>query len=640
MRRRLPRPWAGSVGGWWGNAAVAVAVALALGLALGPAAGALAGRLLARQGTPAEGHAQVVAQGVAPMPEADSVVWRVSGQTARLAGEAPFGPRDLGFVVADQGPIVVTDEASGEQVRLGPGEGTFVQAGTAQRRASTGENPVAYYAIDLVPEDATDEVGGGTAVFASEPFAPPAGHRDLDLVRDVLAEDEEASLPAGEAGAPTVVLVTMGTVQIETGDGVPLSFQAGDASAFAGGLTITASGRAGGAFVAGTIGAEVEPAAPATSPSPSPSPEPVAGSIAVATYACGEGITAETLEDALAEDEEACPFAADVIGLVLSGEELDEDLTLEDAEQEGEEGEERFVWSDLSFATYGLTRDEIAPGYASFFVAESDQVEQVDDGYDLTIDEENADLEVDVYVFQEGGAATGSIGFRVTLCPPGVTVETLDPVACAPVEDGYDVALTSAEVPDLLTLDDAEPAADDPEVQVFADLPFGEYVFAESEPPEGVIAYFVPASAAVGGLEDGTGYAVTIDEGAPDVVLEVYNLQDADGTAPSAEPSAAPSAGPSPAPVVDSDGDGLADEAEAVIGTDPTDPDTDDDGLADGAEIDYSNAFDADSDNDGLGDAEEAAIGTGPLLFDTDADGVNDGQEVVNGTDPTDPDSF
>ena len=71
--------------------------------------------------------------------------------------------------------------------------------------------------------------------------------------------------------------------------------------------------------------------------------------------------------------------------------------------------------------------------------------------------------------------------------------------------------------------------------------------------------------------------------------------------------------------VQDSDGDGLTDDEEADIGTDPNDPDTDDDGLNDGDEVD---------------------LGTDPLNPDTDGDGVNDGDEVDCGSDPLDPNSF
>src|SRR5690606_7927755 len=60
-------------------------------------------------------------------------------------------------------------------------------------------------------------------------------------------------------------------------------------------------------------------------------------------------------------------------------------------------------------------------------------------------------------------------------------------------------------------------------------------------------------------------------------------------------------------PWTDSDGDGLTDEEEIRLGTDPTDPDTDGDGLTDG---------------------EEVALGTNPLSKDTDCDGISDFEEL------------
>ncbi len=44
-----------------------------------------------------------------------------------------------------------------------------------------------------------------------------------------------------------------------------------------------------------------------------------------------------------------------------------------------------------------------------------------------------------------------------------------------------------------------------------------------------------------------------------------------------------------------------------------------------------------DTDGDGLTDEDEAALGTDPTVTDTDGDGVGDGDEVTNDTDPTDP---
>lgn len=66
----------------------------------------------------------------------------------------------------------------------------------------------------------------------------------------------------------------------------------------------------------------------------------------------------------------------------------------------------------------------------------------------------------------------------------------------------------------------------------------------------------------------------------------------------------------------DIDGDGLTNEQEVILGTDPYNPDTDGDGLTDSAEVDTH--------------------GTNPLLADTDGDGLTDGDEInIYGTNPT-----
>jgi len=70
---------------------------------------------------------------------------------------------------------------------------------------------------------------------------------------------------------------------------------------------------------------------------------------------------------------------------------------------------------------------------------------------------------------------------------------------------------------------------------------------------------------------------------------------------------------------VDTDGDGLTDDEEANLGTDPVNADTDGDGVQDGGEIN---------------------AGTDPLLADTDGDGFTDGEELDLGSDPLDQSSF
>lgn len=107
-----------------------------------------------------------------------------------------------------------------------------------------------------------------------------------------------------------------------------------------------------------------------------------------------------------------------------------------------------------------------------------------------------------------------------------------------------------------------------------------------------------------------------------------------------------------PLPGQDSDNDGLTDEREEEIGTNPNDPDSDDDGLLDGTEVNGqnpTNPLDADSDNDGLSDGQEDSSHNGALDAgesnpndpDTDDDGLSDFTEVTgqNPTNPVDADS-
>lgn len=115
----------------------------------------------------------------------------------------------------------------------------------------------------------------------------------------------------------------------------------------------------------------------------------------------------------------------------------------------------------------------------------------------------------------------------------------------------------------------------------------------------------------------------------------------------------------------DTDGDGLTDLQEVLLGTDPLLFDTDGEGLSDGDEVNLygtnplhrntdrdgindhieiffkrTNPLDPDTDDDGLTDGEEASIKglkTNPLKWDTDGGGVNDGLEVTLGSNPLDP---
>ena len=94
-------------------------------------------------------------------------------------------------------------------------------------------------------------------------------------------------------------------------------------------------------------------------------------------------------------------------------------------------------------------------------------------------------------------------------------------------------------------------------------------------------------------------------------------------------------------PRADSDQDGLLDDDEYVLGTDPYNADTDGDGIIDSQDEDsFRGVPSGDSDSDGLPDDFEAPLGTSPTNPDTDGDGLSDFDEYVFvGSDPTNRDT-
>ncbi len=100
------------------------------------------------------------------------------------------------------------------------------------------------------------------------------------------------------------------------------------------------------------------------------------------------------------------------------------------------------------------------------------------------------------------------------------------------------------------------------------------------------------------------------------------NQEVVSGTDP-LDPSSAPAGEPGAA--LDDDGDQLSNGEEQDLGTDPSNPDTDGDGITDFGEVGFEPG---------------SSTGTDPLAFDTDGDGVGDGDEAAAGTDPLDPASL
>jgi hypothetical protein len=95
---------------------------------------------------------------------------------------------------------------------------------------------------------------------------------------------------------------------------------------------------------------------------------------------------------------------------------------------------------------------------------------------------------------------------------------------------------------------------------------------------------------------------------------------------------------------IDSDGDGVSNGEEMILGLDRFDPDTDNDGMRDGWEIVHGlNPLVDDSmqdpDEDGLKNLAEYKLGTNPVSNDTDGDGMPDGWESAYSLNPLVDDS-
>lgn len=82
--------------------------------------------------------------------------------------------------------------------------------------------------------------------------------------------------------------------------------------------------------------------------------------------------------------------------------------------------------------------------------------------------------------------------------------------------------------------------------------------------------------------------------------------------------------------IPDTDNDGLNDEEEERLGTDPNDPDSDGDGVNDGEEIDRGiDPLDVDTDGDGVSDGDEVFLQTDPAVADEACAGASADADVV-----------
>ena len=640
--------------------------------------------------SPASGHAQIIAQGIASVP--GDAAWRVVFHSVDPGGIAELPAGGPGFILVDTGGVFVDD--ADRPVLLAPAEATF-HAAPVTRLTTIGERPAGIFALDLVPPEAADDAGDGIPVFASAPFEAPEGTRDIDLVRDLLEPGESTTVIGNEA--PVLVLVTLGAVRAEATDGSAASLRVGEAATFSGDIVLTAEGQAPSTVIAAVIGREASVVMVAGTPGATPAAASV-GSVQVTVYAC------PPLVDPTQASPGRCLRDPEAVSLELAA--------LDGAERRdvGPSTEQQGLptWAGLTGGDYVLQASGFKDGFDRFFVRGLDGIDggggdgfgaNESGGYLIPVSADAAEYALEVYVFAQGDpasptpelAATEPVGAgsviivetavpgqspaptptraptatprpaplatatpRVTESPivtstavarprQGTievrilgcldTIDTFNPANCAQAVDGFDVQLVS-EDGGIIGLADATIGADGS--VSWENLPLGAYVFQQPLLLPGTATYYAPELQLA---EDGSGYVVIIEADEPVASVDVFSLP-----APVAPPIA-PVTTDDPA-LLDSDGDGILDLDETgIYGTDPGNADSDLDGVFDGAELAAGTdplIADAggDSDGDGLLDVDEAVFGTDPGIADSDGDGWFDGDEVSIGTDPLDANSF
>jgi hypothetical protein len=246
-RSRLPRPaWLGvayrarSLGARGPRPGPIVRSAgrvLSVWLLIGFVATAASAGAAAQAGS--EGEVGVLAQGVATPPPGQ-VAWRVVEDTAEAGGRAGFELRAVGFAIATEGAMRLTDQASGREVQLEPGEASFVPDASTERRESLSGQDVGYLRIALVQADKVTDPGGDTLRFSGEPFLSPSVERGLTLAYGRPRGDEEQFLP--NSAGRMLVLVLDGAVELSVDSGLPSVLEAGDAIDVVGTGSIRAAG--------------------------------------------------------------------------------------------------------------------------------------------------------------------------------------------------------------------------------------------------------------------------------------------------------------------------------------------------------------------------------------------------------------
>ena len=570
--------------------------------------------------SPANRHAQVIAHGVAAMP-ADEIGWRLTVVRAVPPTRADAEERPPGFILADKGIVALVDQDGRRLARIAPGEAIWNEAGAMRAVVGLERKAPDYYDIALVPAEEVPESSPG--VIGGAPFVAPTGDAfDVDLVRDVLNRTEESVVSTGPS--PALLLVTSGTVYMESTSAGLVEMTAREAAQVTGEVVITGASRAPAAFVVARIGPEVPLRIGAEDTTPNATPASIATPVAAERASLALSAVLCPIGYAGGNDIVDCATPANDVGFSLMSDDAatatalaagDGDISFTGIEPG------HYTLSPESPADFATSRVRCRTGSGDGFAARTatnhmallltagDEVACTwylvpNDDQDQTPSEPTvsalanpAPEEADA----DGDGLTDALETTLGTDPllpdsdaDGVSdsdeidfygTDALDP-------DTDDDGLTDAE--ELLTYG-ANPLLADTDGDDVSD---GDEVTAGSDPLD---ASSMPATPTP----------------IPTPTLEPTLEPTPETPEPALDATSAPRATPSPTADVERD---LEPEPEAE------------------PEAEASDAPQDDLDGDGLSTADEVSIhGTNVAVADSDGDGISVGDEVAAGTDPLEP---
>lgn len=481
-------------------------VALLLAGRSGPAAGQVV-----TLGDDHEATTEVIAQGVMVMPK-DDVAWRVvRGQAGPRADTKPQAT-DSGFVVATDRPIIVSDLDRQEQSLLGTGEAAWLPGGTHQQRAVPSGSGTSYTEVSLVRQSDAKSADADELVYAGDDFIPPDGSRDINLRAGTLGKDQTLKAEAGSG--ESVVVVASGTISVSSGG----DLGSGDAQAYRKNVTLTNRSDVAARVYVAAIGDNV-PDLPAFT-----------GSATLEVRACPEGSSAGSFNPSSCRPVSAAEgFAVDL---------LDQNLTPIPTTGSLVEGQE--TWTGLDHGTYLWGAPTMPAPYVGTLWTDTNSMAL--DRAEVTIDAGHLSVTHILYVFP---VTVGQITVTTLICPPGMTVDSIDGSQCVPPAPGDGGAISvSTPAGDLLSSGDA---ATGPGARLFAGLPVandgGTYTITQTARPSGTSGYLIVNGGS--GVPDAPA-AVSLTSGASAADVVIFDFQPAAASSP---PSAVPSTEPT-APAV------------------------------------------------------------------------------------------